>query len=41
MTSYELITVREAHSLTEILSTGIILYSEGNTDALQDCAASL
>lgn len=41
MTSNELITMQVAHSLTEILYTGIILYSKGNTDALQDCAVSL
>lgn len=41
MTSNELITMQAAHSLTEILYTGVILYSGGNTDALQDRAASL
>lgn len=39
--SNELITMQGAHSLTEILNPGIILYSRGNTEALQDCAASL
>lgn len=41
MTSNELITMQGAHSLTEILYTGVILYSKGNTDVLQDCAAAL
>lgn len=40
MTNNELITMQVAHSLTEILYTGIILYSRGNRDALQDSAAS-
>ena len=41
MTSNELITMQVALSLREILYVGIILYSKGNTAALQDCAASV
>lgn len=39
MTSNELITTQVAHSLTEILHTGVIPYSKGNADALRDSAS--